>query len=122
MTIAGVEFGKGGGTTSTENAELREARKRIRLLERVNEILCWEAEYLFKPTCRICCTRSPASLRAPRLPAHGDAYRANVLFDARNDAPEFGYRFSVDEALNGGEPMALRTAWRASLVYRRCRE
>jgi putative transposase len=40
------------------------------------------------------------------------AYRANALFDAHRDDPEFGYRFLVDEARDAGEPMADRTAWR----------
>lgn len=40
------------------------------------------------------------------------AYRANALFDAYRDDPEFGYRFLVDEARDAGEPMAERTAWR----------
>ena len=41
-----------------------------------------------------------------------EAYRANALFDAHGDDPEFGYRFLVDEALEAGESMAARTAWR----------
>jgi putative transposase len=40
------------------------------------------------------------------------AYRANALFDAHKDDPEFGYRFLVEEARAAGEPMAERTAWR----------
>jgi len=40
-----------------------------------------------------------------------EAYRANALFDAHRDDPEFGYRFLVDEARDAGEPMAERTAW-----------
>jgi putative transposase len=40
------------------------------------------------------------------------AYRANALFDAHQDDPEFGYRFLVDEAKDAGEPMSERTAWR----------
>ena len=40
------------------------------------------------------------------------AYRANALFDAHRDDPEFGYRFLVDEASDAGEVMAARTAWR----------
>lgn len=40
------------------------------------------------------------------------AYRANALFDAHRDDPEFGYRFLVDEARDAGMPMAERTAWR----------
>jgi transposase InsO family protein len=41
-----------------------------------------------------------------------EAYRANALFDAHKDDPEFGYRFLLDEARVAGEPMAERTAWR----------
>jgi putative transposase len=40
------------------------------------------------------------------------AYRANALFDAHRDDPEFGYRFLADEARKAGEPMADRTAWK----------
>ncbi|AKS30857.1 integrase [Mycolicibacterium goodii] len=41
-----------------------------------------------------------------------EAYRANALFDAHRDDPEFGYRYLVEEARDAGEPMAERTAWR----------
>jgi len=41
-----------------------------------------------------------------------EAYRANALFDAYDDDPEFGYRFLVDEARDAGQAMAERTAWR----------
>ena len=41
-----------------------------------------------------------------------EAYRANALFNAHKDDPEFGYRFLVDEAAEAGEQMAARTAWR----------
>jgi len=40
------------------------------------------------------------------------AHRANALFDAHHDDPEFGYRFLADEARDEGQPMADRTAWR----------
>ncbi len=40
------------------------------------------------------------------------AYRANALFDAHKDDPEFGYRFLADEARDAGQAMADRTAWR----------
>ncbi|MCW2984206.1 MAG: Integrase catalytic region [Conexibacter sp.] len=40
------------------------------------------------------------------------AYRADALFDAHRDDPEFGYRFLADEAREAGEAMADRTAWR----------
>ncbi len=39
------------------------------------------------------------------------AHRANALFDAHRDDPEFGYRFLVDEAAEVGQVMAPRTAW-----------
>ncbi|MDG5769162.1 hypothetical protein [Mycolicibacterium fortuitum] len=41
-----------------------------------------------------------------------EAYRANALFDAHKDDPEFGYRYLVEEASDAGEPMAQRTGWR----------
>lgn len=40
------------------------------------------------------------------------AYRANALFDAHRDDPEFGYRLLADEARDAGEAMSDRTAWR----------
>nr|WP_180989551.1 IS3 family transposase [Streptomyces cahuitamycinicus] len=40
------------------------------------------------------------------------ACRANALFDAHRDDPEFGHRFLLDEARAAGEAMAERTAWR----------
>jgi transposase len=46
MKTADVEDGVKPGTTSAENAELREARKRIRLLEQENEVLRRAAAYL----------------------------------------------------------------------------
>ena len=41
-----------------------------------------------------------------------EAYRANALFDAHKDDPEFGHRLLADEAGDAGEPMSDRTAWR----------
>lgn len=41
-----------------------------------------------------------------------EAYRANALFDAHRDDPEFGYRYLVAEARDAGTSMAERTAWR----------
>lgn len=46
MRQADVEDGLKPGTTGAENAELREARKRIRLLEQENEVLRRAAAYL----------------------------------------------------------------------------
>lgn len=42
----------------------------------------------------------------------GQAYRANALFDAHRDDPEFGYRYLVEEARDAGQAMTDRTAWR----------
>lgn len=52
-------------------------------------------------------------LAAPITPSEVDeAYRANALFDAHRDDPEFGHRLLADEARQVGEAMAYRTAWR----------
>ena len=40
------------------------------------------------------------------------SYRANALFDAHCDDPEFGHRPLADEAAEVGQAMADRTAWR----------
>ena len=41
-----------------------------------------------------------------------EAHRANALFDAHQDDPEFGHRLLADEARHVGQSMADRTAWR----------
>ena len=41
-----------------------------------------------------------------------EAYRANALFDAHRDDPEFGHRLLADEARVAGEAMSDRTAWK----------
>ncbi|ORA41939.1 transposase [Mycobacterium timonense] len=46
MNKADIEDGKRAGSTVGESAELREARKRIRLLEQENEVLRRAAAYL----------------------------------------------------------------------------
>lgn len=46
LRAADVEDGKRPGVTREESAELREARKRIRLLEQENEVLRRAAAYL----------------------------------------------------------------------------
>jgi putative transposase len=52
----------------------------------------------------LACPVTPAELTA--------AYRADALFDAHRDDPEFGYRFLLDEARDAGQLMAERTAWK----------
>ena len=39
-----------------------------------------------------------------------EAYRANALFDAHKDDPEFGHRLLADEARDVGEVMSDRTS------------
>jgi putative transposase len=52
-------------------------------------------------------------LAAPVTDAElAEAYRADALFDAHRDDPEFGYRFLADEARAAGQPMVERTAWK----------
>ncbi|GAA2239127.1 hypothetical protein GCM10010401_09360 [Rarobacter faecitabidus] len=41
-----------------------------------------------------------------------EAYRANALFNAHKDDPEFGHRLLAGEARDAGEAMSDRTAWR----------
>jgi transposase-like protein len=45
LQAADVEDGNRPGTTASESAELREARKRVRLLEQENEVLRRTAAY-----------------------------------------------------------------------------
>ena len=46
------------------------------------------------------------------------AYRADALFDAHRNDPQFGYRLLADQARVAGEPMADRTAWRICSDHR----
>ncbi|MET9326000.1 IS3 family transposase [Tsukamurella sp. NPDC003166] len=138
MRRADIDDGNKPGMTSGQSAELREANRRIRLLEQENEVLRRAAAYLsqepagkrFYPlvkelaadgipvtvTCRVLkLARQPyyrwlndAVTAADRVAAE----RANALFDAHCEDPEFGYRFLADEADAAGQPMSGRTAWR----------
>lgn len=133
MRQADVDDGAKPGTTTSESSELREARRRIKLLEQENEVLRRAAAYLSQ-------SNLPARhrhgnpiggelfhervLKLARQPYYRwladpvtdaeyvAAHRANALFDAHADDPEFGYRFLVEEARDAGHPMAERTAWR----------
>lgn len=50
-------------------------------------------------------------LASPVTPAEWDqAHRANALFDAHRDDPEFGYRYLHEEAATAGVNMSARTA------------
>ncbi|WHU49902.1 IS3 family transposase [Gordonia sp. L191] len=138
MRRADVDDGTKPGMTSGQSAELREANKRIRLLEQENEVLRRAAAYLsqanlpkrFYPlvkelaadgipvavSCRVLkLSRQPYYrwLTEPVTTAEWvEAHRANSLFDAHRDDPEFGYRFLADEAEVAGQAMSGRTVWR----------
>nr|WP_218868389.1 IS3 family transposase [Pseudoclavibacter chungangensis] len=135
---ADIDEGAKPGQSRSEAVEIRELKKRNRLLEQENEVLRRAAAYLsqanlpkrFYPlvteldadgipvvvTCRV--------LKLSRQPYYRwladpitesevvEAYRANALFDAHRDAPEFGHRLLADEARDAGEAMSDRTAWR----------
>ena len=82
----------------------------------VRELAAPSAPVRVPVTCRV---RGPACqpyyrwLARPVTDAElAKAYRANALFDAHRDDPEFGHRFLVDEARAAGEAMTERTAWR----------
>ncbi|MEU7428054.1 IS3 family transposase [Streptomyces sp. NPDC040750] len=127
---ADIDDGSRPGTTSQESAELREARRRIKLLEQENEVRRAAAGKRIYPlvkelagdgvpvtvTCRVLkLARQPYYRWLGKPVADAvleEAYRANALFDAHRDDPEFGYRFLADEARGAGAGMADRTAWR----------
>lgn len=71
-------------------------------------------------TCRVLkLSRQPYYrwLADPVMPSElVEAYRANALFDAHLDDPEFGHRLLADEARDAGQVMADRTAWRITSI------
>ncbi|WIE70408.1 hypothetical protein [Curtobacterium sp. MCJR17_020] len=81
-----------------ESDEVRELRRRNRLLEQEAEVL----------------PRAAAYLSQANLP--GKALRARER--ARGDDPEFGYRLLADETRGAGEHVADRTAWTIVPDYR----
>ncbi|QYM75595.1 IS3 family transposase [Leucobacter luti] len=133
-----VEAGEKPGVTRSENAELRELRKRNKLLKQEVQVLRRAAAYLSQAhlpkrlyplvreltndgipvqvSCRVLKLSRQPYYRWLRSPVTGrelmQAYRANALYDAHIEDPEFGYRFLADEAKSSGEPMCDRTAWR----------
>ncbi|WP_141990249.1 IS3 family transposase [Rhodoglobus vestalii] len=135
---AAVDDGSRPGMSRTEAVELRDGRKRIRLLEQENEVLRRAAAYLsqanlpkrFYPlvtelavdgvpvtvTCRVLKLARQPYYRWLADPVTArevvEGYRTNALFDAHQDDPEFGHRLLADEARDAGQVMADRTAWR----------
>jgi transposase-like protein len=137
MRQADIDEGTKPGKTTGESGELQDARRRIRLLEQENEVLRRAAAYLSQANLPGKALPARERARRRRHPRRGDvpgpqarppalllagqpitdaeyleAYRANALFDAHQEDPEFGYRYLVDEARDAGQPMAERTAWR----------
>ncbi|MGP5261569.1 IS3 family transposase [Brachybacterium paraconglomeratum] len=138
MRQADVEDGARPGKTREESSELRDLRRRNRLLEQENEVLRRAAAYLSQANLPkrlyplvselaadgISVAVSLRVLKLSRQPYYRwrkqqfteselvEAYRANALFDAHREDPEFGYRFLVGEAAEAGEVMCERTAWR----------
>ncbi|MGY5766685.1 IS3 family transposase [Brachybacterium sp. DNPG3] len=138
MRQADVEDGARPGKTREESSELREARKKIRLLEQENEVLRRAAAYLsqanlpkilYPLVSELAADGIPVAvslrvLKLSRQPYYRwrkqqvteselvEAYRANALFDAHRDDPEFGYRYLAGEAETAGQRMCERTAWR----------
>ncbi|WP_270452023.1 IS3 family transposase [Kocuria marina] len=138
MRQADVEDGARPGKTREESTELRDLRRRNRLLEQENEVLRRAAAYLsqanlpkilYPLVSELAADGIPVAvslrvLKLSRQPYYRwrnqqvteselvEAYRANALFDAHRDDPEFGYRFLAGEAAEAGEAMCERTAWR----------
>ncbi|WP_237083916.1 IS3 family transposase, partial [Mycobacteroides abscessus] len=138
MRQADIDEGTKPGKSTGESAELRDARRRIKLLEQENEVLRRATAYLSQAnlpkrvyplvseladdgvpvavTCRVLKLARQPYYRWRANPITDaefiEAYRANALFDAHKDDPEFGYRYLVEEAREAGESMAERTAWR----------
>ncbi|WP_172804088.1 IS3 family transposase [Auraticoccus monumenti] len=138
LAKADAEDGHPPGATSTDSAELKELRRRNRLLEQENEVLRRAAAYLSQAnlpkmmyplvrelaadgipvtvTCRVLkLARQPYYrwLAAPITPRMlQQAHLANALFDAHRDDPEFGHRLLGDEARAWGHRACDRTVWR----------
>ncbi|MEU4245774.1 IS3 family transposase [Actinoplanes sp. NPDC026619] len=123
LKIADTDDGIRPGTTTTESAELRELRKRNKLLEQENEILRRAAAYFAKEifpkmmyplvedlaadgipvavTCRVLGFSKQAFYAWKSAPVSrrelDDAYLINAALDIHRDDPAFGHRFIADE-------------------------
>ncbi|MFI7523997.1 IS3 family transposase [Micromonospora orduensis] len=123
LKLADVEDGVRPGTTSSESAELRELRRRNKILEQENEILRRAAAYFAKEifpkmtyplvgdlaadgipvavTCRVLGFSKQAYYAWKNNPVTrrdlDDAYLINAALDIHHDDPAFGYRFIADE-------------------------
>ena len=121
---ADIDDGNRPGKTREDSTELRELRRRNRLLEQENEVLRRAAAYLsqanlpgkgyYPLVSELAADGIPVAvslrvLKLSRQPYYRwlkhqvteaeliEAYRANALLDAHRDDPEFGYRFLIGD-------------------------
>ncbi|MCY7287634.1 MAG: IS3 family transposase [Cryobacterium sp.] len=140
LKLADIEDGNRPGVTQADAAELREARKRIRLLEQENEILRRAAAYLSQAsppkmmfplvrelaadrkipvavTCRVLGFSKQAYFTWRQNPVSqrdwDNAHLINAALDIHGDEPGFGYRFIADEIeAEAGITASERRVWR----------
>ncbi|WP_370259892.1 IS3 family transposase [Cryobacterium sp. TMT3-29-2] len=135
---ADFEEGVKPGVTEKESAELRDAKKRIRLLEQEAEVMRRAVAYLSRArqpkmiyplvlelavdgvpvpvTCRVLRFSKQAFYQWKREPISqrdwDDAHLTNAAWDIHRDDPAFGYRFISDElsqaGLTAGENLVCR--------------
>ncbi|MFJ2610537.1 IS3 family transposase [Streptomyces sp. NPDC087425] len=142
LRAADVEDGTRPGVTREESAELRELRKRNRLLEQENEVLRKAAAYLAQgnlPKIVFPLVRELAAAGAPvRVPVavtcrvlglsrqayyqwcaapfsqrdYDDAHLINAALEIHADDPADGYRFIADELARRGFTASENRVWR----------
>ncbi|WIB60224.1 IS3 family transposase [Curtobacterium sp. MCLR17_007] len=134
----GVPAAASPSVKAIEQAELRDAQKRIRLLEQENEILRRAAAYFAQfatpkmiyplvlelaadgvpvaVTCRVLGFSKQAFYRWRADPVSQrdweDAHLTNAAIDAHRDDPTFGYRFIADDLIASGHTVSERRVWR----------
>ncbi|MEI6231391.1 MAG: IS3 family transposase [Actinomycetes bacterium] len=128
LKLADVEDGVRLGVTTVEAVELRDAKKRIRVLEQENEILRRAAAFFARGvapkmmyplvqelavdgvpvtlSCRVLGFSKQAFYKWQANPISdrdwSDAYLINTALDIHHDDPAFGYRFIADQLAERG--------------------
>ncbi|PZF52576.1 IS3 family transposase, partial [Curtobacterium sp. MCSS17_008] len=134
----GISVAAAPSAKAVEQAELRDAQKRIRLLEQENEILRRATAYLSQGAspkmmyplvlelaadripvavaCRVLGFSKQAFYRWRASPVTdrdwADAHLTNAAIDAHRDDPTFGYRFIADDLHAAGLRVSERRVWR----------